>query len=227
MLRASLADLVPTAIQMLQQQGEAFGDRWWDCIRLTPLTLQSLAAAEGALASGGVRPGAEAQVLLAPAVLAFPLAALAFAPGGIHIGDLHWQATHPMADAAIPFRVTEDRAPGRAAWEKPLHRITVARLRLWVPLLMAANADLSQADMQAEILEVGALSPESALFSEALVVGGTPKQMGEAFVQLARALAVMAFAPGGITMMNHLWEARARHAPWATETPVSGEEIRP
>lgn len=226
MLRAGLADLVPGTIELLQQhQGETFAERWWSCARLSQMILQTLPVVEDCLHSGQLRRGTEEQVLLAPPVLAFPLAALAFAPGGVRIADLHWEARHPMAAAAIPLRITEDGSS--AGWDKPIGQATVTRLKLWLPLLMAANAALSQEEMAIELAEVGSFDSDDALFSEALVVGGSDRQMGEAFIQLARTLAVMAFVPGGITLMGYRWEARPRNAPWPAETPASGEESQP
>lgn len=226
MLRAGLADLVPATIQLLQQhQGETFAERWWSCARLSQMILQTLPVVEDCLHSGQLRRGTEEQVLLAPAVLAFPLAALAFAPGGVRITDLHWQAQHPMAATTIPFRITEDGSS--RAWDKPIGQATVTRLKLWLPLLMAANAGLSQEEMALELAEVSSFGSDDALFSEALVVGGSDRQMGEAFIQLARTLAAMAFVPGGISLMGYRWEARPRNVAWPAETPVSGEESQP
>ena len=147
----------------------------------------------------------EAAILLAPALLAPTLALLAFAPGGLRVGPTVWEGRHPAATRLLGYQVTDDGE--RSGISSSLLRRIVQTLHLLFPLAASDLLRLPMAERWAAVQRIAAsLGPESPLFSEALTVGGTPAQMGQAMKELVAAVAAMACLPYGVSLFGYHWE---------------------
>lgn len=216
-LRADLDRTVQAEIARMAGLDEAeFQDAWARAMRLTPPVEGCLRALVPAAFDDGPYPQSVADLLLiAPPLVAPVLAAQAFHPGGVRVGHLHWVGQHAAAESVVPYRITfEEEGPLEKALTgnginggfTGLHRLTAQALVLLFPVVATALAAVQDHRFTLVQTALSRLNTESALFTEALVVGGPAPLMEEALAQLVDAIAGMAAMPGGVAFLGRRWE---------------------
>lgn len=105
------------------------------------------------------------------------------------------------------------------------HQLTLF-LECSVPLYIAALSDQG-GPFDADIEAARAFGPELAARGDLMLYGGKPGEAAELAGGMARAIAVLAFCPGGVTVFGRTWAAGALNDTAEHDAEVRGMYYTP